>query len=69
MNDQNLTPWTKGKSGNPAGRKKGSRNRASIIRDFMEQVESDPTAGGKFNLFKNGRIKGLRKALKNTRLQ
>lgn len=33
----NLQKWTKGTSGNPAGRKLGSKHIASIVREFLEQ--------------------------------
>ena len=36
--------WTKGQSGNPAGKKKGTKNRSTIIRemlDMMVQVKDD----------------------------
>lgn len=33
---ENLTPWPKGVSGNPAGRPKGSRSRQSIYKQWLE---------------------------------
>lgn len=63
-NEQNLTPWKKGQSGNPAGRKKGSHNRATIIRAFMEYLDLDLTAGGKIPRYKNGSIKSLKRIVK-----
>jgi metal-responsive CopG/Arc/MetJ family transcriptional regulator len=36
--------WTKGQSGNPSGKKKGTKNRSTIIRemlDMMVQVKDD----------------------------
>lgn len=35
-NEDNLKPWEKGQSGNPAGRPKGSRNRTTIVRELLE---------------------------------
>ena len=35
-NEQNLIPFEKGVSGNPNGRPKGSRNRATIVRQWLE---------------------------------
>lgn len=37
----NLQKWSKGTSGNPAGRKLGSKNIATILRELLEQ-EIDP---------------------------
>lgn len=33
----NLKPWQVGQSGNPSGRKLGSKNMASIVRELLEQ--------------------------------
>lgn len=33
----NLKKWQAGKSGNPAGRKLGSKNMATIVRELLEQ--------------------------------
>lgn len=33
----NLKPWQPGQSGNPAGRKVGSKNVSSIVRELLEQ--------------------------------
>lgn len=33
----NLKPWQAGQSGNPSGRKLGSKNMASIVRELLEQ--------------------------------
>ena len=35
-NEKNLIPFEKGESGNPNGRPKGSRNRATIVRQWLE---------------------------------
>jgi hypothetical protein len=34
--ENNLTPWQKGQSGNPAGKPKGTRSRSTIFREFLE---------------------------------
>lgn len=36
MNDQNLTPFQPGQSGNPAGKPAGIKNRATIARKILE---------------------------------
>lgn len=44
MSKEDLIPFKKGQSGNPAGRPKGSKNRSTIIRemlDMMVQVKDD----------------------------
>jgi hypothetical protein len=33
----NLKPWQAGQSGNPSGRKVGSKNVATIVRELLEQ--------------------------------
>ena len=33
---QNLKPWKPGQSGNPAGRKVGSKNVSTIVRELLE---------------------------------
>jgi len=38
-NEQNLNPFKKGQSGNPAGRPKGSKNRSTIARKWLEATE------------------------------
>ncbi len=39
-NEKNLKkPWKKGESGNPKGRKKGSKNRSTIARKWLEVKE------------------------------
>ena len=35
----NLKPFKKGESGNPAGKPKGTRNRSTIVREWMEAME------------------------------
>jgi hypothetical protein len=40
MNNQkhsNLTPWRPGQSGNPAGRKPGSKNMSTIVQELLDQ--------------------------------
>jgi len=36
-NYPNLKPWKRGQSGNPAGRKLGSKNVSTIVRKLLEQ--------------------------------
>ena len=36
-NYPNLKPWQAGQSGNPAGRKVGSKNVSTIVRELLEQ--------------------------------
>ena len=38
-NEENLKPFKKGQSGNPNGRPKGSRNRRTIVRKWLEAKE------------------------------
>lgn len=40
-NEENLTPWKKGQSGNVRGRPKGSRNRSTIVRELLEAKATD----------------------------
>ena len=35
-NEENLRSWSKGESGNPKGRPKGSKNRSTILRELTE---------------------------------
>ncbi len=37
----NLKPWQAGMSGNPSGRKPGSRNISTIVRELFEQDVAD----------------------------
>jgi hypothetical protein len=38
----NLKPWQTGISGNPSGRRAGSRNISTIVRELLEQdIEDD----------------------------
>ena len=51
-NIENLEPFKKGQSGNPNGRPKGSRNRATIVREWLEvqQEINNPITGQKEKL-------------------
>ena len=42
----NLQKWPKGTSGNPAGRKPGSKNVSTIVRELLEQDVKDGVLGG-----------------------
>jgi hypothetical protein len=46
-NDQNLKNWEKGVSGNPKGRPKGSKNRSTTVKNWMEaeQKLKNPISG------------------------
>jgi hypothetical protein len=49
---ENLKPFKKGESGNPKGRPKGSRNRSTIAREWLEvsQYITNPITGEKEKL-------------------
>jgi Family of unknown function (DUF5681) len=38
---RNLKQWKAGQSGNPSGRPKGSRNRSTIVRQWLEATATD----------------------------
>ncbi len=44
-NEENLTPWKKGQSGNPKGKPKGTRNRSTIVRELLETKATDGEEG------------------------
>lgn len=44
-NYSNLKPWKPGQSGNPAGRKPGSKNVSTIVRELLEQDVKDSVLG------------------------
>ena len=45
-NEENLKPpWKKGESGNPKGKPKGTRNRSTIIREWLEAKATDGEDG------------------------
>lgn len=43
---KNLKPWKPGQSGNPAGRKPGSKNVSTIVRELLEQDVAKGVLGG-----------------------
>lgn len=43
---KNLKPWKPGQSGNPAGRKPGSKNVSTIVRELLEQDAIESVLGG-----------------------
>lgn len=45
----NLTPWQPGQSGNPAGRKSGSKNMSTIVQELLDQ-EADSMMLAKSNV-------------------
>lgn len=56
--------WRKGQSGNPAGRKKGSKNRRTIIVQLMEQKLGRKVANPeKLSRHEAVLLKGIQKAL------
>lgn len=38
-NEQNLRYWKKGESGNPKGRPKGSKNRSTIAKKWLQAIQ------------------------------
>ena len=56
--------WRKGRSGNPAGRKKGSRNKRTIIVRLMEQKLGRKIENlSKLTRYEAMLLKGIQKAL------
>jgi hypothetical protein len=54
-NYPNLKSWKKGQSGNPAGRKKGSKNVFTLVRQVLEQdADADILTGTKIADLTNG---------------
>ena len=54
-NYPNLKPWKRGQSGNPAGRKPGSKNVSTIVRKLLEQnVMDEILSSSKLKDFANG---------------
>lgn len=54
-NYPNLKSWKKGQSGNPAGRKKGSKNISTLVRQVLEQdADTDILIGTKIADLTNG---------------
>lgn len=52
----NLKPWQPGQSGNPAGRKVGSKNVSTIVRELLEQdADSELLAGSQIADLANGK--------------
>ncbi len=43
---KNLKPWKPGQSGNPTGRKPGSKNVSTIVRELLEQDVMEGVLGG-----------------------
>jgi len=60
----NLTPWQPGQSGNPAGRKIGSKNISTIVQELLDQ-EADSNILTKSNIvdFVNGETITFAKAV------
>ncbi|MDB5165819.1 MAG: hypothetical protein JWM00_709 [Candidatus Saccharibacteria bacterium] len=45
----NLTPWPPGQSGNPSGRKPGSKNMSTIVQELLDQ-EADSSVLAKSSI-------------------
>lgn len=45
MNEENLNPWKRGQSGNPADKLKGTRNRSTIVREMIETAAAEAPKG------------------------
>jgi hypothetical protein len=43
MSKEDLIPFVAGQSGNPNGRPKGSKNRSTIARKWLETIQSQRT--------------------------
>lgn len=60
----NLKPWQAGISGNPSGRKPGSRNISTIVRELLEQeVDSDFPINERLAKILNGKSKSYVEAV------
>lgn len=60
----NLKPWTKGISGNPAGRKPGSRNISTIVQEILEQdIDDDFPINERLNKLLSGKQKSYVEAV------
>lgn len=55
MNNKNLKPWPSGVSGNPKGRKKGSKNLSTIVNELLDlKVDSKLLRGDSKIIIENG---------------
>lgn len=61
-NEQNLRPWKPGKSGNPAGKPKGTKHLSTHIRELMED-ENFTVSLSNGDKFKGAPIKAIISAL------
>jgi hypothetical protein len=48
-NSENLKPWKKGQSGNPAGRPKKADSLTSLLKDEMERIDPSDAEGRTWN--------------------
>jgi len=63
-NFSNLKPWKPGQSGNPAGRKPGSKNVSTIVRKLLEQDATDGLlSNSNLKDFANGQPTSYAKAM------
>lgn len=60
----NLKPWPKGISGNPAGRRVGSRNISTIVQEILEQdIDDDFPINERLTKLLNGKNKSYVEAV------
>lgn len=60
----NLKPWQAGQSGNPTGRKLGSKNTATLIRELLEQeIDPDLLSDNNLAVLTHGKPKTYAEAL------
>lgn len=60
----NLKPWQPGTSGNPSGRKLGSRNVSTLVRELLEQdIDDDFPMSERIAKVINGKSKSYVEAL------
>lgn len=60
MNNENLKPWPSGVSGNPIGRKKGSKNLSTIVSDYLEKDVDISLLRGESELIVDGNMTNAR---------
>ena len=52
-NEENLIEWKKGESGNPKGRPKGSLNRSTIVKKWLEVLSKEQLENGNIQWLSN----------------
>ena len=65
-NPENLTPWKKGQSGNPNGKKKGCLSAKTILQRYLaiESGSKHPLTGHKMNCYEHIIVKIMEQAMK-----